>query len=196
MQNRNIIASAAILAAGLGGATAQTVQEVSLFKSVDGSSSDVFPRTGLSKEIVASPDGQGMAARITGDPGQFADVRIPDFQGGSTIFLPAEAPGQEFTASVDVFIPEGSNLENLTLNVRFYADADESGGLNGDEFVNRVEATAAAADLDQTGSFQTLTVTGTVPEQNGLDQDITNFEFNLFVTETGEPGNASSNSSL
>ena len=193
MQNRNIIASAAIMAAGLSGATAQTIQEVSLFKSVDGSSSDVFPRNGLTKTIVASPDGNGMAAQISGDPTRFADVRIPDFQGGSTIRLPEEAIGEEFTASIEVFIPENSNLAGLGLNVRFQADADGSGGITTPEFNTRVEGTLATADVSQTGSFQTLTVTGTVPEVDNAENGgnpITDFEFNLFVTQAGAEQNA------
>ncbi len=158
-----------------------------LYESPDGAGS--APEYGLTLQSGEAPDGSP-ALVIGGDPdGKYAKFyNETKLDGGNSMFItiPIEDRGQPFTLSYDVYLPADSQIESSDLHLQFYRDPDADGRINfdGDE-ENKVDQAFYGKTLfDVTDQWQTVIVSGTIPEMDQGGAEIEALRFNVSFEQT------------
>lgn len=164
-----------------------SAQAVVIFESADGSG--LNPRFGIATTTTAG------ITNVTGDPNAgFADLYGPN----ASPFPAGVTPGGTITGSADVQFVGGTaqGASDARIFFRFYADADNSGGINfgeGSEFANRVEILGDFGEFDETlSTVQTILTTGQIPLVDQAGNTINLFEYGIALPQFNEQGNATS----
>ena len=157
------------------------------------SGSGLNPRFGITQSLAtaAAPD-SSTATQITGDsPFPFASL----FEGPQLLSSFGLSSGDTFRATANVLFRPNQGASDARFVFRFFSDANNDGVIsrlssNGQptEFTNRVEFAGSFDDFDanNTDLFQTVSVSGTIPETDLLDNTIDQFEFGIDLPQQFE----------
>ncbi len=153
------------------------------------------PESGLTVESGEAPDG-APALVVGGDPdgpySKFYNERDLDGSKSMFIVIPAGELGQPFTLSYDVWLPLDSQIESSEVGLHFYRDLPKDGSINfdGDEENKIHEQFYGKTLFDVTDQWQTVTVSGTIPEVDKGNVDIDALRFSISFKQVDYESNA------